>query len=379
MKELSKKINNLSLKNISVSILFYIAYFFIIMSDIFNSISAFENVLNIIDVISVGILMVVIISNKKVGKNEILLWLFLIIVAISALKSNDRSLLKLPFLLLAFKNINFNKFIKLDMFFRLILITVLMLFNIAGITDNGILEVRDGFVRNSFGLGHPNSFAFYIVMICLDYFYINSIKKENSIIKPLLLVIIAIAFIFFFVGSRTNIIILILIYIVFLLKNKIKFGEKNIIIYSFGICMLGSILCAYLYDPNNSFFVSLDNILSRRLYLANYFVNKYPLTLFGNKVVTGGFYALDNAYVNLFVRYGIVLSVYFIVMFRNTFKTLIKNKQYTLVLVLTIFSIYGISETPMYIPAKNPYILLLALSWVNNTKKIKEGKNKNNE
>lgn len=379
MKDLSKKINSLSLKNISVSLLFYIAYFLIIMSDIFNSISAFENVLNIIDVISIGILMVVIISNKKVGKNEILLWSFLVIAAISALESNDRSLLKLPFLLLAFKNINFNKFINLDMFFRVILIIVLMLFNIAGITDNGILEVRGGFVRNSFGLGHPNSFAFYIVMICLDYFYINSIKEENSIIKPLLLVIFAITFIFFFVGSRTNIIILMLIYIVFLLKNKIRFGEKNIIIYSFGICMLVSILCAYLYDSNNNFFVSFDNILSRRLYLSNYFVNKYPLTLFGNKVITGEFYALDNAYVNLFVRYGIVLSIYFIVMFKNTFKNLIKNKQYTLVLVLTIFSIYGISETPMYIPAKNPYILLLALSWVNNTKIIKEGKSKNNE
>ena len=43
--------------------------------------------------------------------------------------------------------------------------------------------------------------------------------------------------------------------------------------------------------------------------------------------------------------------------YKAKLKKLIKNKEYVLVIVLAIFSIYGLSETPMYIPAKNPYIL----------------------
>ena len=181
-----------------------------------------------------------------------------------------------------------------------------------------------------------------------------------------------VAFIFLFVGSRTNILIISLFSLLFLLKNKIKIKIKNrsIIPYIFAICMIISIAFAYGYNSNNEMLNLIDKLLSRRLYLSNYFVTKYDITLFGNKVITSQFYALDNAYINIFVRYGVALVVYFVIMFRNTTKNLIEKKEYVLAIILTIFAIYGVSETPMYIPAKNPYILLLVFSWSNSKIKL---------
>lgn len=371
-----KKLNNTHNFGIPINLLFYIAYFLIIASDIFDNISIFKNVLIIVDIVSVLLLSIVILVKRKI---DIKMFVFLILVFISAIISDDRSLVKLPFLLMAFNGIEFNEFIKKDFIFRIILVCILFLFNGLGITDNGILEIRNGFVRNSFGLGHPNSFAFYLTIISLDYYYIESKKNNPNILRPFLFSLLMIFFIFLFVGSRTNILIISLFSILFLARNKITLKSSSFFSYAFGICMILSVILAYIYNPNNNVLSVLDNILSRRLYLSNYFLNNYNITLFGNKVITSKFYALDNAYINLFIRYGIVLSFYLIIMFKNASKKLIKNKEYVLVIVLAIFSIYGLSETPMYIPAKNPYILLLSFSWISNRKNLFNRRSYSNE
>ena len=364
-----KKLSELYEYKIPINTLFYIAYFLIIASDIFDNILIFKNLLIVVDIISILLLILVIVIKRKI---EIKMLIFLVLIGVSTIVSDDRSLLKLPFLLMAFNGIEFKDFIKKDLIFRVTLVGILFIFNFIGITNNGVLEVRNGFMRNSFGLGHPNSFAFYLTVICLDFYYIENQKEKSNIVKPLIISMCIVAFIFLFVGSRTNILIISLFSLLFLLERKIKIKIKNrsIIPYIFAICMIISIAFAYGYNSNNEILNLIDKLLSRRLYLANYFVTKYDITLFGNNVITSQFYALDNAYINIFVRYGVTLAVYFVIMFRNTTKNLIEKKEYVLAIILTIFAIYGISETPLYIPAKNPYILLLVFSWSNSKVKL---------
>lgn len=351
----------------SNNLLFYIAYFLVIFSDIFDNVSALKTFLIFVDVLLVLLLCVDFLRKfylkRTYSKSKLaLLFGFLIVVIITALVSNNRALLKLPVLLLAFTGIEFDDFIKKDFYMRSLLIIVIMTLSLLGLTDNTVLEIRNGFARNSFGLGHPNSFAIYIAIVCIDYYYIETLKSKPNILKPIGVAIILSCFIHFFVGSRTNIILIALISLAFIFRNKIKLTSKctkKIASNAFFILLILSILMAFLYNSTNPIMSGLDKILSRRLYLSNYFVDRYGITLFGTEITNDKFYILDNAYVNLIVRYGIILTIYFVIIYKKTIDNLLRDNKMLLVIIMIVLLIYGLSESPIYIPAKNPYVLLL--------------------
>ncbi|MCI8482539.1 MAG: hypothetical protein HFJ27_05805 [Clostridia bacterium] len=359
-----KKLNN---------ILFYIAYFLIIFSDIFDNISALRSFLIFIDVFLIVLLIIEFIRKtylKKTysKKNLFFIFSFLIITIVTAMISNNRALIKLPILILAFKGIEFDDFIKKDFYMRSFLIIGIMILSFLGLTDNTVLETRNGFERNSFGVGHPNSFAMHLTVLCIDYFYIECLKKKTNILKPITLAIIFICFIYFFVGSRTNIIFIGLISIGFICRKKVKFNSKcskRLVLSAFLVFLIISLVMAYLYSSENNIMSKLDEMLSRRLYLSNYFVNNYQITLFGTEIVKDRFFVLDNAYMNLLIRYGIILTIYFAYIYTKAINNLLKENKTVLVMIITMFLIYALSESPIYVPAKNPYIVLLVYAFLN--------------
>ena len=281
MKNLIKKIKNI--KKETIYSMFYISYFMIIISDIFNDIVYLKNILNIIDIMVVIILVFIVfygIIFKKIrfDQKNILLSIFFFITIVLVFTTKEKSILKLSLLLLASYDIDFNDFIEKDLFIRISLVVIIMCLFFLGLTTNGVLEVRNGFIRNSFGLGHPNSFAYYLSIICLDYFYISYINKEKMI-KPIIFSILIIVFNIFFVGSRTNIILVLLFISLFLFFRNIKFENtitNNLIKRTFLIFLIFSICLAYFYRDNSVFFV-LDKVLSKRISLASYYLNNYSI------------------------------------------------------------------------------------------------------
>lgn len=378
------------MKEKTLNLIFFCAYFLTIVSDIFNNVIFLESVLVIVDIVSIFLLVVVIFDKviyRKVYTYKELIGLLILLVFImySAFKSDNRALLKLPFLLIAFKGIDFNNFIKKDFYFRIVLVGTLLFMYSLGLTNNGVLEIRNGFIRNSFGTGHPNEIAFYLTMICLDYYYIESLKEKAKMGKPILLSIAVCILIFLFMGSRTNILLISMLSIIFLLRNKIKIWLNNkifinIISNLFLICLIVTLLLTYFYKSDNSIMSSLNKILSNRIFISNLYIDAYTgITLFGRNLNNTQL-PLDNAYINLYLRYGIMLTIYISIIYYKSFKNMIAKKQnYILIFIMALFLIYGLSETPMYIPAKNPYIMLLLLAFIDNNKSLGEEKeNENN-
>lgn len=353
--------------------MFYFSYFLIILSDIFNNISFLHSLLDVIDILSILLLSSIILDKivrKKYTLRELLSSFFLLmIIIISIFISDNRALIKLPFLIIAFKGINFKSFIKKDITFRTILVSFLLVLYTLGFANSGIIEIRNGLIRNSFGTSHPNEFAFYLAMICIDYYYIESLKDRPRMAKPILVSVIVEIVLYLFTGSRTNIFLVGIISIVFIFREKIIACLKNrilvkIVINLFLICLILTLVLTYLYTSNSSFMIWLNDICSNRIFISKLYIDAYG----GNKLfgvnMNDTNLPLDNAYINLYLRYGIILTIYFVIIYRKSIKNMIANQEYILVYIIEILLIYGLLETPMYIAAKNPYALLLIYGFV---------------
>lgn len=347
--------------------IFYVSYFLMIFSDVFDNVSYLKNILNIFDILSVVLLFFILIKKIYDEKKSFLLdnnltIIFGLVSIVVSIVSKNFSLLKLSFLILTFSCIDFDDFIKKDFILRGSLVISIMTMYFLNLVDIGIVEYRNGLMRNAFGMGHPNSFAFYLSILCLDLHYIYFMNHKKISVKPFIFSIILMGFNYLFVGARTNLILIIMIDFVFVLIRYIEVPTimAKIMQHSFLIVSLVSIILGYLYVDNKIWNI-LNSLLSNRLYLSKMFLMNLPITLFGNYIPLDSFFVLDSAYINIFLRYGICITIVFTLMFSNTFSKLFSEKKEILCFVLVCLLIYGFSESPIYIPAKNPYILLLAL------------------
>lgn len=356
----------------SINKLFYISYALVVISDIFNSVPALHNILNVLDV-SIIFFLIFIYAQKVISKKtyptkyQFLLLSFSVFVAISAFLSDNRALLKLPFLLLAGYEINFTKLIKTDFAVRTVSLLSIVFLSTIGFANQTTFDIRsDGFIRNSFGMDHPNTFAFCLAILCADYFYLSSIKHKKISFTPIIFAISTIIFNLLYIDSRTSIFITALLTISYVLHKKIKFKLRAIkpLIKNFFIICLGlSVFATLWYNSLNPTAEALDLLFSRRLFISQMHLNATGISIFGTpltEIELGITSSLDNAYINLVIRYGLVVAAYFAVLYHMSFYRLIKNESTLLTLFSITFLVYGLSETPMYVPGKNPYILLLA-------------------
>jgi hypothetical protein len=121
-----------------------------------------------------------------------------------------------------------------------------------------------------------------------------------------------------------------------------------------------SVLSGYLYKTDNKLVGIMDTVLSGRISYAHIFLLNYKFSILGKHVTTGFHMILDNAYVSIYLRYGIIVSIMFIYAFYNMFNKLLSNKKYLLVFIMIVVAILGLTECAMYVPAKTPFLLLLA-------------------
>lgn len=354
-------------------IAFFVGYALIIFSDMYNYIPWLQSILTIVDVVAVLALTVSFLVGAFSGKIK-MSWfaivgmsIFTALVAVTAISSDIRTLLKLPFLFLAFMNVKFDKVISFDLKCRLLLTLTIMTLAIAGFGDGTVSEMRNGLMRNSFGAGHPNAFAFEWSVICADLFYLVGYKKTKKVgaRMAVLFAIGVFLFNFFLVGSRTNLIFVILLTVAFVLRDRFKMQScvwRTILKNMFIVCFLVSFLGVIIYRLGLPIGYTLNRILSRRLEYESFAIGRYGITFFGNNVKG---ILVDNAYIGMLLRYGILLTACMGFMYYATIKKLTESSKYKLLLLIFIvFMFYGLSETPIYSPGKNPFVLLLIYSFI---------------
>lgn len=327
--------------------------------------------------------------NKGLNYRVAYIRLFLAIICLFFALGSRYSLRKLYVLfislvtvILSFRSQNFNELIfafivfpivpalgskltfKIDLCFRTIAALIVTIF-LRGLSTNNILDTVSGRVRPSLGFTNPNTLSEIALVMILEVFLLR--KELNRILSVL---IVCYSFVLIFTSrSRTTFLLLVF----FLIINfALKKGADNVIakrmIVSIPvICCLISYYVVYLYSYHfNTFLVNLNFLLSNRLKIvSNYYLN-YGITFFGQKALStqlvGGqpLGSLDNGYMSLLIKFGIIVTIVFLLFLSITIKKLLDTKKYEYAACFIVFTLLGLSEFTFYVVIINVFLLLFA-------------------
>lgn len=350
-------------KNLSYELFFCVAYLMLMASVMLSSISCLNNFLSIIQIIGVLMLtLIFVFQNEVLKKNTFLRILAVVVISFLSYYFSknstltDSSIIMLVLMVLASKNIDFDKIVKFDFWIKSILVVIVVLLYFLGFSDDIGMIYRNNSIRYSLGFGHPNILGITIASIVIEYVYLKQKNLKKRYLFPLLIGLMVVSLV---TDSRGSLFLIILVFLLILLK-KILFSiiyNKNIKIIvknSFLIFTLISFFMTFLYSKNLKLGIILNDIFSNRLYYANTFLNYYDFTPFGQTLIFTGASAvelygsytqiLDNCFIYILLRFGFSTFFMLCYLFNNAFKIAYDRKNTMLIWILLFFIIYGLME-----------------------------------
>lgn len=287
-----------------------------------------------------------IINTKFKSKQFQRLTLLILVSAIIFFINNEDNLFIYVIASLAFLTDDFDKTIKYFLGFSILSFVITIIAGQLGIVENvvaGRYIDYETVYRNSLGFGNVNTPFIYFMGIVFGLYYFF---RGNRL--KLFLIYIVTSLIAFWIFQETDCRTGMYIYILFVISSfiyndKINNKLKPILPYMFIIFTVFSIGLALLFG--NTIHNVVNETLSNRPYFSNYYLqNNLFLSLFGTGVV--GNFVLDNFYLSLMVKTGIVsYIIYLYVFFRGT-KNVMNNYRLVLIIIFTL--IYGILECNLY-------------------------------
>lgn len=371
----SKKIN-------IMAFLFYILYVTLIINNMTRWVIGISCLRTLLNYSSYAILLVLLFLKViRMNIKETLISIILVSIGIiSYVVTKDNIVLMLFLLLICAKDIDINKIVKLDLILKVSLVLIIFILYRCDLTKVVIIDsnIERG-LRYSFGFGHPNTFGIYMFNICADLLYINYSKKNKW---QYILIIFISYLVDKFCDSRCAFLCMIIMIILSLFTPKKNLKIINAIYkYSFFIFLFISLgfTLAYIHNPSKILY-TLNSLFSGRISLMSSFYSYYGIKLFGNYFINystgkvGIFYVLDNAYISLLVKFGLVISIILGVLFIKRIQQSIEKNEKSLMICLVVYIIFGLMENGLYLFFYNPFILSLTEALYN--KKICKDTNK---
>ena len=384
------------MKKINFNIIYYFCLAIFILSSLFRT---FQQIFDPLEIVAYIFLMVKIIKDnieefkdiKNINKKRILIKVgILILFGIAFIFSRDVTLVKFILLIYAFKEIEFNKCVKVDLYVRTIGIIAVLLLCQMGIIED-IIDTRGDIVRHSLGFYHPNVFGDNLVLIFFDYIYLNVYNQKISWKKMIVFSIIGIilsVITYFVSNTRSSILAMLMILIGIILKKcnlleKLKENKviKFIVTNIFTILQIFAIIITILYYNNNFLGNIVNKLFSLRLFYNVQFFKHFGITPFGvnfngfsNSIMT-----LDMVYSNILIRYGVFFTIFICIAFKKFLKYLYDSKNYIIMLIFLIFIFNGLFENLWLRIIHNIFMLMFypAVQEYINEKHL--GKQENNE
>lgn len=275
----------------------------------------------------------------------------------SLLGSGDFALFKLSIVIIAAKDADFHKFVKVFAIIKGTAVMLTLLLWRIGIL--GALYYQDDKVGyyNTYGFCHRNVLGANVAILCLAWFYLRyrRLKIQDVIIWS------AVAAIFYkLAASRTSLLIMILtIAGVYLFQKKEQLimnypKTRRILLWGFVSIIFLCIICTIFYVRYNFFWEIIDKLFTKRIRFAHYCFKEYGLSFFGQRIpFVSSIQAqngdidkliLDNAYMRALLYYGIIPGALYLVSYFKALEMSFLEKDCALVVSLVIFAVYGLSE-----------------------------------
>lgn len=211
----------------------------------------------------------------------------------------------------------------------------------------GITPITSGIkTKDAFSLGFINPNTPPVILFAIICFY--NLEKNEISFKMLIFELLICITTFFIFKSRSflnvTLIYIALIFIDKLLSKIIKINFIGFLSkYSFLLIMFVSLIVASFYS-NNVTWNKLNILLSYRPYIWNSYIRHYPITLFGNILNTDLYASLDNAFLQLLLKYGLFGLISYSLFFYISARFSLKNDMKILSITIIAYSLYFFNE-----------------------------------
>ncbi len=362
--------------NKKINILFVCSYTILLLADIMYLLPIIEKYNEVIVLFSyIGMFAFIIfkmvcnsLQTRKIvisSKRFAILGLIATIMALCYIFTKDATFIRLFLLASCVYFIDFDYFVKVDVGAKVTLIVSTIVLCALGFIPDQISYRADKFVRHSMGFKNPNLISLYLTVVVFEIMYL--VKNKKIVLFTVAIIILEIVE-YFVLNTKTTVLILpvgLLFYILYAKKEKmVKHGFQNHfikkIIFSLPIILsFLAVISICIYNINPDIISLLNKLTSGRIEYCTIFYNFYGFSIFGNNIPDIIFdrYVLDNMYLKLLIKYGIVQFIVFIgILLLNT-KKAYRNKRYDVLFFIVMLELYGIMESIVIIPSLNIFIL----------------------
>ncbi|WP_446455138.1 glycosyltransferase [Tuanshanicoccus yangjingiae] len=301
---------------------------------------------------------------KNISKTKLIVSVFVLLVSmLVVLLGGQKFVLYYSLLTIGAHGIELRKILKVWFYQLAPIVFIIFVFSLLGIIENEVHYRENGItIRYAFGIGYPTDFSGLIFYIYGIFSYLLPIKQWKKIVLGVSLA----ALVFFFVDARLDtILILVLLGAMVVVKPKHFNGKiANLLPFLPLIYLIVSLLMAYCYNSEIQLYAILDKVLSGRLQLGHNSLMTYPIKAFGQIVEMNGYgnfnpnlpYSfIDNAYIQMVLRFGWVYSLTMVIFQGSLIYRAIIARDVKLALLLLIFGLHGMVAHHFFNPIYNPF------------------------
>ena len=262
---------------------------------------------------------------------------------------------------------------------NMVCLVITFLLSLVGLSP--MRNVVDGVI--SFGFANENTLGLFTLLISLFYVLeLFTLKRETKYFyEKIIFIVFFILLNNFITGDRT-VIIVFLFFILFIGIFKLKNKFFIFIIKLFGtVCPLLLTYMSYLFSKNydnSNFYYSLNNLLSNRMYMWNWYYHRIPISWYPSylKIDQFNFWGtIDGSYAYLIFQSGLVTTLIVCLLLVYCNFLLLKNNENYIFCLLISLEIGALSEDILQSPAivlvMTFAILTLYPRWIRDSKHTK--------
>ncbi len=298
--------------------------------------------------------------------------------------ANYNTLLSTWIFVIASKNIDLKKITGIAYYVQLIMVIFVLVLFFNGYVDESAIY-RGTILRHSLGFTHPNQLGIriFLIFICRCFHRKDRLNILDAIVTFIAAIVLNVV-----TNSQTSVYCMIILSIIICAYELATRMRLNMNVWSNFFIVLAvasnfaSVFLSITDVRRNSLFKRVDDYMSHRFSQCHRTIGFYGINLFGQDIkltvkknITGVIYHfwLDNAYVALILRYGVIVFFIFSTLYICTLIYLKRTQQFLLIAIMGLYAIYGIMENNFFSMAQNLFLLTLSYPIYH---RISDGKNK---
>lgn len=293
--------------------------------------------------------------------------------------------------ILGARNVPFKNIIEWYFYLSVSFLIALAVISLLNIVPNLVYHSMLRPTRYSLGMAYTTFVASHVVYITLAYCYLRFGKMNWLDYLGILAIGVIVMKI---TDTRLDFYEMILIVPIMFIAQRAQHGKIYSRIFasfwwmSTPILAMITIVSAYFYNPQNHIFLKINSLLSGRLSLSNVGFKRYPISLFGRKIVENSFggtrgakfanhnlyelstsyFYLDSSFIRMLLVWGFLIFIFVIVAIIFITVRDTKQRRYALPAIFLLIAINSVLEPHILQIIYNPFLLALLA----NEKNIRE-------